>query len=98
MIKLAKGTASWIATPLFLSIIFMSMSIYTNIPLRNILLFLSIFSWLALFFFLIFFRDPDRKTGEDIVAPADGKIREITILTDRDIGRCIRISTFMNIH
>jgi phosphatidylserine decarboxylase len=48
--------------------------------------------------FIVFFRDPDRNIGNDIVAVADGKIREISNVKDKDIGECIKISTFMNIH
>jgi len=46
---------------------------------------------------LLFFRDPDREIGEDIVAPADGKIVKIKETNDKDIGKCYFVSTFMNI-
>jgi phosphatidylserine decarboxylase len=44
-------------------------------------------------FFLLFFRDPEREIGNGIVAPADGKIREIKQGKDH-----ILISTFMEVN
>ena len=49
-------------------------------------------------FFLIFFRDPERSIGNDLVAVADGKIQFIDEINDKDIGESIRIATFMNVH
>ncbi len=43
-------------------------------------------------FFAVFFRDPDRPVGDGIVAPADGRVREVV----REDGR-LRISVFMNV-
>jgi phosphatidylserine decarboxylase len=48
--------------------------------------------------FLVFFRDPERNIGNGIVAPADGKIREISQFKDNDLGECTKISIFMNLH
>jgi len=66
-------------------------------------LFIFFFIFAVLFFvcsclLIVFFRDPDRTIGHGVVAVADGKIREIIHLNDPEIGDCIRISTFMNIH
>jgi phosphatidylserine decarboxylase len=44
-------------------------------------------------FFAWFFRDPERKTGKGIVAPADGLILNVRDLQDR-----VLISTFMNLY
>lgn len=44
-------------------------------------------------FFIIFFRDPEREIGEGIVAPADGRIRDIK----KDNDECT-ISTFMEVY
>jgi phosphatidylserine decarboxylase len=41
---------------------------------------------------LIFFRDPERAPGRDIVSPADGRVRAV----DRD-ATALRISVFMNV-
>ena len=46
-----------------------------------------------LIFFLIFFRDPERKIGDGIIAPADGKIRDIKQEKDKYL-----ISTFMEVN
>ena len=43
-------------------------------------------------FLAVFFRDPERPIGPGIVAPADGRIRAVTV----DGGR-LCISTFMNV-
>jgi phosphatidylserine decarboxylase len=48
--------------------------------------------WALLLFFVVFFRDPERTVGEGIVAPADGRIRELMVENGR-----LRISTFMNV-
>ncbi|MCI4350407.1 MAG: phosphatidylserine decarboxylase [Thermoplasmata archaeon] len=49
-------------------------------------------SWAVWLFLATFFRDPERMPGVDIVAPADGRIREVGIAE----GRLV-ISTFMNV-
>ncbi|OYT28478.1 phosphatidylserine decarboxylase family protein [Thermoplasmatales archaeon ex4572_165] len=49
-------------------------------------------------FFLMFFRDPHRKIGKEIVAVADGVIREVNQIKDDDIGDSFHISTFMNVY
>ena len=59
---------------------------------------LSIIFFLKTGFLFVFFRDPERKIGNGVVACADGKIREITKIVDEDVGNCFKISTFMNIH
>ena len=43
-------------------------------------------------FFAVFFRDPERAAAAGIVAPADGTIRDVTV-----VGPTLRISTFMNV-
>jgi len=44
-------------------------------------------------FLAVFFRDPERSPGADIVSPADGRVRAV----DRD-ATTLRISVFMNVH
>jgi phosphatidylserine decarboxylase len=46
----------------------------------------------------MFFRDPERAIGNGIVMPADGRVREISDVTDSDVGKCTLVSTFMNIY
>ena len=40
--------------------------------------------FLLTIFLLVFFRDPERNIGRDIVVCEDGRIREITDLKDKD--------------
>ncbi len=71
--RIAKGCVSWVAPPVVLSIILLVLSLYWNF-----LVFALFIPVLCLtIFFLIFFRDPERTIGPSIVAPADGRIREI---------------------
>ena len=98
--KLAKGSKSWILFSISTTIVFFILSI-VFIQFKSfiiIFLFFTFTSFLMTLFFIIFFRDPERKNGKGIVACADGKIREITDIKDSDIGNCKRISTFMNLH
>ena len=97
--KIAKGSRSWILSAFIAGLIFLFLTLLTNssIP-RFIFLFLTIVIFLKTIVFIIFFRDPDRDIGNDIVASADGKIREIINLKDKDVGDCTRISTFMNLY
>jgi phosphatidylserine decarboxylase len=59
-----------------------------DLPVLSLLL-LSLAGIVAL---LVFFRDPERRPGPDIVAPADGRVRAV----DRD-ATALRISVFMNV-
>jgi phosphatidylserine decarboxylase len=98
--KIAQDSKSWIYFFIFLSIIFLVLSLVLikfNI-LFLMLLFFSFIFFLIFLFLLLFFRDPNRKIGSGVVACADGKIRSITNLKDEIIGDCICISTFMNLH
>ena len=96
--NVAKGSKSWIFTPIIIGMFFFILSFFTKNPFFNITLFLTFFFIFISCFFLIFFRDPKREIGHGIVACADGKIREIVATNDNEIGECIKISTFMNIY
>jgi phosphatidylserine decarboxylase len=96
--KLAKGSLSWIVSPLFLGCIFLLISFLLSNTLRSIFFFIAFLLFLLTGFFLMFFRDPDRKITSDIVVCADGRIREITTIDDRDVVDAIKISTFMNVY
>jgi phosphatidylserine decarboxylase len=95
--KFAKGTYSWILTPLILCLLFILLIIFLPFYYIQFLFFITIFLLISIFF-TIFFRDPKRKIGIDIVAPADGYIRDIYEYNDKDIGSCNILSIFMNIH
>jgi len=86
--RIAKGCWSWVIPPLLLSIFFAVLCCFS-------LWFLSFFIpvFCVLVFFLIFFRDPERNIGEGIIAPADGKIRDIKQEKDQYL-----ISTFMEVN
>ena len=96
--KLAKGSNSWILSAFIPGLFFMILYLFFyNVVLGSIFLFFSIALFLLTGFFLLFFRDPNRKTGKGIVVCADGKIREIVDIKDDEIGNCTRVSTFMNV-
>lgn len=101
--KIAKGCKNWLMFSFSLSIIltcFLLISfLISNILLQNVTLLFVLFSWLLSFFLLFFFRDPERNIGEGFTASADGKIISVDkIENDKIVGKCIRISTFMNIY
>ncbi len=101
--KLAKGCKKLLFFSFILSIIltlFYTISyLLTVTVIQNMMLLFSSITWIITFFLLIFFRDPERKTGEGFTAAADGKIISVDkIENDEEIGKCIKISTFMNIY
>lgn len=96
--KIAKGGLNWIIVSLLITFFFLFLIIYIDGPNFYALLFFCILSLLISLILLIFFRDPNRMIGKGIVAVADGLIKEITVEEDKDVGKCTRISTFMNIH
>jgi len=96
--NIAKGGLSWIVISYFFAILFVVISYYVSVPIKYVTLFFSALLLVISFLFVIFFRDPKRKTGEGVVAVADAVIREIADENDIDVGQCTKISTFMNIH
>lgn len=97
--KIAQGSKSWIIITLLLGLFFLIISVVFRQKIFGIIsLFICVVLLILAGFFILFFRDPDRKTGKGIVACADGKIREIKKIKDKKLGECFRISTFMNIY
>jgi len=96
--RVAKGGGSWVLSSLIITVVLLVCSVAFSNLIRILFVVLFIFFFLVSCLLLIFFRDPERPVGAGIVAVADGKIREITMLQDPEVGECIRISTFMNIH
>ncbi|MEW6069093.1 MAG: phosphatidylserine decarboxylase [Candidatus Thermoplasmatota archaeon] len=86
---IAKGSFQLILPPFLSAILCLSLFLYTNI---FIILLLSLILFLFTAFFTIFFRDPERKIGEGIVAPADGKIIEL-----EKTEKITKISIFMSL-
>ena len=87
-----------------ISFILLAIGIYANnLPLRIILIFISI---LLMVFTLNFFRDPDRVPPEEenlIISPADGRVLFVKeVDADRYVeGKAVQISIFMsplNVH
>jgi phosphatidylserine decarboxylase len=95
--KIAPGGIQWILSVLILFIIVFSTVFFTKGIFQIIGILFSIIFLTLILLLLIFFRDPERKIGKDIIAVADGKIREISDITQNN-NQWIRISTFMNIH
>lgn len=97
--KIAQGSKSWILTALIGAFVFIVLSvIIKNDILQIIFLFISTILFLLTGFFIIFFRDPEREIADGFCAVADGKIRQINETMDDDVGKCIFISTFMNVN
>lgn len=95
MIRIAKGGLSWVLVSFVFFLLCLCISYFIA---SSVLFFLTVLSFLFSCLLIVFFRDPVRSIGGGVVAAADGKIREITSVQDPDIGDCLRISTFMNIH
>jgi phosphatidylserine decarboxylase len=98
MMTIAKGGISWIASSLIFFVFFCICSVITTNGLQSVMFFLSFCSGVFFILLIIFFRDPDRTIGKDVIACADGIIREVKSISDPDIGTAWFISTFMNIY
>ncbi len=98
MISIAKGGLPWVLGSFTTTFFFILFTYFTSGLLSSILLVLCLLFFLFSCLIIVFFRDPFRVIGPGVVAVADGKIREIVHLQDPDVGSCIRVSTFMNIH
>jgi len=97
--RIARGSISWILSTSFVAIIFFILFLIFLKQYFSIIFFiLFLIVFIKAVFFILFFRDPDRKTGNGITACADGKIREISKKNDKELGNCFFVSTFMNLH
>jgi len=97
--RLARGSASWILSSLFLEVFFLVLFVIcSDDKVRSALFFITCLWFCLTILFFVFFRDPDRSIGSGIVACADGIIREITKLDDEFVGKCVMVSTFMNLY
>ena len=96
--RIANGGFSWILVSFALTFVFIGASFFSTGYLLIFFGVVCVFFFLIACLLIVFFRDPERIIGPGVVAVADGKIREITTLHDSDVGECIQISTFMNIH
>jgi len=97
--NIAKGSKYFILPSFSSFILFLILLILIGEGvIGSIFLLLAFFTFLITILIIIFFRDPEREVGKGIVACADGKIREIIKLADKDIKDCTRVSTFMNLY
>jgi phosphatidylserine decarboxylase len=97
--KVARGSKKWILLSVTTDLVFLVLALFSNqSDLQIVLLLFTVALFLKTAAIIIFFRDPDRKIGKGVVASADGRIREISNLKDKDVGDCIKISTFMNLY
>ena len=99
--RIAKGCLYVIRNMLLVSLIFFAFGALGNLLSTQLVAFFFLLCGVIFLLFtillLFFFRDPDREVGEDIVAPADGKIIEIRETHDNEIGECSFVSIFMNV-
>lgn len=96
--KIAKGGGSWIASSIIVNLVLLILIFLLKGSIFYFVFGIFAFSLLLTFLLCVFFRDPERKIGQGIVAVADGKIQEISKQNDKEVGKCTKISTFMNIH
>jgi phosphatidylserine decarboxylase len=96
--RIANGGFSWILASFAFTFVVIGASVFSTGLLLIFLGVVSVFFFLISCLLIVFFRDPERIIGPGVVAVADGKIREITTIHDTEVGECIQISTFMNIH
>lgn len=96
--KIAKGSTLWLLNSILLDIIVLiAIFIFEN-KIKIYLTYLLLIILIITILLFIFFRDPTRAIGKEIVAPADGKIQNIKNIKDKEIGNCVQISIFMNIY
>jgi phosphatidylserine decarboxylase len=93
--KIAKNCLHLILIPFFIGV---TCTLLAFFSFFETFIIISIVFFVVTIIFLLFFRDPERKIGNGIVAPADGKIIQIDEIEDSDIGKCRRIAIFMNIY
>lgn len=98
MSGIAQGGFSWIISSCIGAIFFLCMIFFVHGSLVVAMSFFFLLCFGLFLIFMIFFRDPKRRIGSDVVAVADGKIREIESIHDPDVGKCLLISTFMNLN
>lgn len=98
VMQIAKGGLYWILSSLILFVIVSLLSFFMTGLVQRMLIFFSLVFALISILLVVFFRDPDRKVGNGIVAVADGIIRDVNTVKDEDVGNAFFISTFMNIY
>ncbi len=90
--RIAHGGANWVIAPVVLAIVLFTLAAPLDAPWLQSL---SIVPFSLALFFVMFFRDPDRRTAKGIASPADGKVVRIDEVDDSDVGPAQRLSIFM---
>lgn len=90
---LARGSASWLLTAGLLTA---ALLLYALPRDSRPLWLLAALAILVFALLLNFFRDPERRPGEGIVSPADGRVTLVDEVEDPDLGRCHRVAIFMS--
>jgi phosphatidylserine decarboxylase len=98
VMQIAKGGLYWILSSVLLFVIVSTLSFFMIGIVQRMLIFFSLVFALISILLVVFFRDPDRKVGNGVVAVADGIIRDVNMVQDEDVGNAFFISTFMNIY
>jgi phosphatidylserine decarboxylase len=98
VMQIAKGGLYWILSSVLLFVIVSTLSFFMIGIVQRVLIFFSLVFALISILLVVFFRDPDRKVGNGVVAVADGIIRDVNMVQDEDVGNAFFISTFMNIY
>ena len=96
--RIARGGLAWIVGVGLVTVACVAASMVLQGLLRFGFLILTFLGIIGLVLLVVFFRDPERTIGSGIVAVADGIITGISPVDDPDVGSCIWVKTFLNIH
>ena len=96
--RIARGGPAWIVGVGLVTAVCVAASMTLQGFLRLGFLILTVLGIIGLVLLVVFFRDPERTVGSGIVAAADGVITDVSNVDDPDVGSCIWVKTFLNIH
>ncbi|HTW54901.1 MAG TPA: phosphatidylserine decarboxylase [Thermoplasmata archaeon] len=88
----APGGARAVGAFTVVGAVLLALGVARRVPLADVVLGVGGLLLGVAAFLAVFFRDPERPVGGGIVAPADGRVRAVTV----DGGQLL-ISTFMNV-
>lgn len=93
MPRFARGSTPWLAAPLVAALALVAAG---GAAQREALVWLALVPLAALFFLVVFFRDPERAVAAGVASPADGKVVRVDEVDDPDLGKCSRLAVFMS--